>query len=73
VADVLVTLGLRAHLIAKAARQAGMKKASVVEFENADELVDWLKGHLASDDAVLIKGSHGLRMDKIVAALEVPQ
>jgi UDP-N-acetylmuramoyl-tripeptide--D-alanyl-D-alanine ligase len=73
VADVLVTLGLRAHLIAEAARKAGMKKTAVFEYEEASETVDWLKQHLTSDDAVLVKGSHGLRMDKIVAALEIPQ
>jgi UDP-N-acetylmuramoyl-tripeptide--D-alanyl-D-alanine ligase len=73
VADVLVTLGLRAHMIAEAARKAGMKKTSVFEYEDASETVDWLKQHLTSDDAVLVKGSHGLRMDKIVAALEIPQ
>jgi UDP-N-acetylmuramyl pentapeptide synthase len=28
---------------------------------------------LKPDDVVLVKGSHGLRMDKIVAALEIPQ
>jgi UDP-N-acetylmuramoyl-tripeptide--D-alanyl-D-alanine ligase len=73
VADVLVTLGLRAHMIAEAARKAGMKKMSVFEYEDASETVDWLKQHLTPDDAVLVKGSHGLRMDKIVAALEIPQ
>jgi len=73
VADVLVTLGLRAHMIAEAARKAGMKRTSVFEYEDANETVDWLKQHLMSDDAVLVKGSQGLRMDKIVAALEIPQ
>ena len=73
VADVLVTLGLRAHMIAEAARKAGMKDTSVFEYEDASETVDWLKQHLTSDDAVLVKGSHGLRMDKIVAALEIPR
>jgi UDP-N-acetylmuramoyl-tripeptide--D-alanyl-D-alanine ligase len=73
VADVLVTLGLRAHIIAEAARRAGMNKKAVFEYEDASETVDWLKKHLTSNDAVLVKGSHGLRMDKIVAALEIPQ
>jgi UDP-N-acetylmuramyl pentapeptide synthase len=30
-----------------------------------------LNKNLASGDAVLIKGSHGLRMDRITAALEI--
>ena len=70
VADVLVTLGPRAHMIAEAARRAGMKKASITEFEEFDPLMEWLKANLANKDAVLIKGSHGLRMDRITALLE---
>ncbi len=70
VADVLVTLGLRAHTIAESARKAGMKKSAVFESEEIAAVIDWLKENLTSDDAVLVKGSHGLRMDRIVAALE---
>lgn len=70
VADILVTLGVRAHIIADSARKAGMKKAAVFEYEQTAEIIDWLNQNLAASDAVLIKGSHGLRMDKIVAALE---
>jgi UDP-N-acetylmuramoyl-tripeptide--D-alanyl-D-alanine ligase len=73
VANVLVTLGLRAHIIAEAARKAGMKKSVIHEYEEFEPIVDWLKKNLTANDAVLVKGSHGLRMDKIVAALEVPQ
>ncbi len=73
VADVLVTLGPRAHLIAQAARKAGMQENAVFEYEDVSETVNWLKQRLTSTDAVLIKGSHGLRMDNIVAALERPQ
>ena len=71
VADTLLTLGTRAHIIAKAARRAGMKKSSVLEFEELDPIVDWLNENLSKNDSVLIKGSHGLRMDRIVNALEV--
>jgi len=70
VASTLVTLGPRAHMIADAARRAGMKKQSVIEFEEFDPLMEWLKANLTSKDAVLIKGSHGLRMDRITSMLE---
>lgn len=70
VADVLVTLGLRAHIIAESARKAGMKKNAVFEYEDIASVIAWLTENLNSNDAVLIKGSHGLRMDRIVAALE---
>ena len=71
VAARLLTLGPRAHMIADAARRAGMKPSSIFEFEEAEPIVDWLNKNLTASDAVLIKGSHGLRMDRITAALEV--
>ena len=71
VVKTLLTLGPRGHMIADAARRAGMRSANIVEFEEAEPIVDWLNKHLTSNDAVLIKGSHGLRMDRITAALEV--
>ena len=67
----MLTLGPRGHLIAEAARRAGLKSDRVIEFEEAEPIVDWLKNNLSEKDAVLIKGSHGLRMDRITAALEV--
>src|ERR1041384_3900699 len=70
VANVLLTLGERAHMIADAARRAGMKKTSVIEFDDLDTLVEWLKANLTEKDSVLIKGSHGLRMDRITTLLE---
>jgi UDP-N-acetylmuramoyl-tripeptide--D-alanyl-D-alanine ligase len=71
VAKTLLTLGPRAHMIAESARRAGMKPANIFEFEEANLVVDWLNRNLTSNDAVLIKGSRGLRMDRITAALEV--
>jgi len=71
VAKILLTLGPRAHMIADAARRAGMKSANIFEFEQPEPITDWLNKNLVSNDAVLIKGSHGLRMDRITAALEI--
>ena len=71
VARVMLTLGPRAHMIADAARRTGMKSANILEFENSEPIIDWLNKNLTSNDAVLIKGSHGLRMDRITAVLEI--
>ena len=71
VAETLVTLGGRAHMIAEAARRTGMKKTAIIEFDEIDPLIEWLKTNLTKKDVVLIKGSHGLRMDRITASLEV--
>ena len=71
VADILITLGHRAHMIAEAACNAGMKKSAIYEYEKIEPVVDWLKQNLCSDDVALIKGSRGVSMDQIVAALEI--
>jgi UDP-N-acetylmuramoyl-tripeptide--D-alanyl-D-alanine ligase len=71
VAKTLLTLGPRAHMFAEAARRAGMKASHILEFEQPEPIMDWLNKNLTSSDAVLIKGSHGLRMDLITAALEI--
>ncbi len=70
VADILLTLGTRAHIIAKSARKAGMPVNAILEFEKSEDLTEWLIENLTAKDAVLIKGSRGLRMDRITTALE---
>ena len=71
VAKTLITLGPRAHMIADSARRAGLKPANILEFEDSAPIIEWLNKNLTANDAVLVKGSHGLRMDRITAALEV--
>ena len=70
VTDILLTLGKRAHTIAKSARNAGMPAKNIFEFEEKEMLIAWLQENLTSKHSVLIKGSRGLRMDHITAALE---
>ncbi|HEY5731832.1 MAG TPA: UDP-N-acetylmuramoyl-tripeptide--D-alanyl-D-alanine ligase [Anaerolineales bacterium] len=71
VVNVLLTLGERAHIIAEAARRVTRKAGTIIEFDELDPLVTWLKTNLTKTDVVLIKGSHGLRMNRIISSLEV--
>lgn len=73
VADVLVTLGPRAHTIAAAAAGAGLSRAAIHEFDEIGPVADWLKQNLTGSDTVLIKGSRAVQMDKIVATLDLMQ
>jgi UDP-N-acetylmuramoyl-tripeptide--D-alanyl-D-alanine ligase len=73
VADSLITVGTRGHIIATAARRAGLVSRKITEFENDDEVIAHLRKSLTKEDVVLVKGSHGIRMDRITAALEVPE
>jgi UDP-N-acetylmuramoyl-tripeptide--D-alanyl-D-alanine ligase len=58
-------------MIADAARRTGGGKVTIIEFDELEPLVEWLTANLSKNDVVLIKGSHGLRMDRITSSLEV--
>lgn len=73
VVDELVTVGERGRMIAAAAYRAGLKSSVITELEDSQAAIDFLKQRLGDDDIVLVKGSHGIGMDRIVAALEVLQ
>jgi len=70
VADELITVGERAKLIASAALRAGLREDKVTQLADSQQAIDYLLPRLKSDDVVLVKGSRGMRMDYIVAALE---
>jgi len=46
IVDVLLTLGERAHIIADAARRGNGKKKTIVEFDELEPLLEWLKNNL---------------------------
>lgn len=70
VCDELVAVGQRGKMIAEAALGSRLSSDQVTWFETVPEVIEYLKGHLSEGDVVLLKGSHGLRMDKIASALE---
>jgi len=71
VADVVVTVGQLAKIIAKATADTGFLKKNIYSFAETAEAIEFLANFLTEDDVVLVKGSRGMRMDKIVASLEV--
>lgn len=70
VCDELITVGKLGAIIAQAARQAGLPARLITEVGTVQEAIDFLQNRLQKGDVVLIKGSHGLHMDRIVSALE---
>lgn len=70
VADLLVTVGRRARWIGDEARRAGMTSEQVVELEDSQAAIEFLRERVGAGDVILVKGSRGMRMDRIVAALE---
>jgi UDP-N-acetylmuramoyl-tripeptide--D-alanyl-D-alanine ligase len=71
VARHLVTVGERARWIGEEALRAGLPEAVLTTLEDSDQAVEFLRGEIGSGDVVLIKGSRGIQMDKIVSELEV--
>lgn len=71
VADYLITVGRLGRLIADAAVEAGLSRQRVTSVEDVPAAIDLLQKMLVKGDVALVKGSHGLRMDRIVSALEV--
>lgn len=62
-ADLVLTVGEAAAVIADGAGQR-----AVALPDNA-AAIDWLRGHLAPGDVVLVKASRGARLDQVAAAL----
>ncbi len=71
VADLLITVGPRARIIAEEARDAGLPTAAVVELDDAEQALGHLRRIIQRGDVVLLKGSRGVHLDRIVPALEV--
>lgn len=69
VADALITVGRRARTIGREALGAGMASTQVQMVEDAPESVGLLEELIRPGDVILIKGSLGMRMDRIVSAL----
>jgi UDP-N-acetylmuramoyl-tripeptide--D-alanyl-D-alanine ligase len=69
VADTLLTIGPRARLIAAEARARGLGDEQIRQFERKDEITQALREELREGDVVLIKGSRGLALEDVVAAL----
>jgi UDP-N-acetylmuramoyl-tripeptide--D-alanyl-D-alanine ligase len=72
-ADWLFTLGPLAEEIARGAIDAGFPDDRVFVAQSHDELVARLLEILQAGDRVLIKGSRGMRMEKVTASLRTSQ
>jgi UDP-N-acetylmuramoyl-tripeptide--D-alanyl-D-alanine ligase len=69
VAQVLVAVGPRGRWIGEEALKVGMNPLHVHIVEGINEVAALLEDLIEANDTILIKGSLGMRMDRIVAAL----
>lgn len=67
--DLVVTVGPLARDIGHGARAGGMPESSVVSVSGADDAAAIIPELLRPRDRLLVKGSRGVRMEKIIRAL----
>ncbi len=73
--DFLGVIGAFSSAVVDAARAAGMEEKAARSFDSHGDLADWFarlinSGRLGDEDWLLIKGSRGMAMEKILAALQ---
>ncbi len=69
ISDVLITVGPRAKFIGDSAIEHGYNKSNVYSFSGALETGDFLKNFIEKGDAILVKGSQGVRLERAVEAV----
>lgn len=69
VAKLLITVGQRARWIGEEAIASGLPKDKVVMVDDAVTAVPTLEALIEENDTILVKGSLGMRMDQIIAAI----
>lgn len=65
-ADILLTVGVRSRKTAEAALEQGMHEKNIFQYEDASKAGRELQTLLQPGDFILVKGSQGVRGEKIV-------
>jgi len=67
--DYLVTVGERSRDIVRAALESGMNEDRVSNFPTPEEAGLFVQNKMKQGDLILVKGSQGMRMEKVVKEL----
>ncbi|SMB96439.1 UDP-N-acetylmuramoyl-tripeptide--D-alanyl-D-alanine ligase [Desulfonispora thiosulfatigenes DSM 11270] len=67
--DKLIVIGKLAKHIGTGAEEAKMEPENIHYFNNNDDAISFLQEYTQKDDVVLVKGSRGMYMEKIVEEL----
>ena len=68
--DILVTVGHLSRHMAEGALKSGMRKDCIFSFSDSEETADHIIPLLKAGDLVLVKGSRGMKTEKIVKKLK---
>ncbi len=69
VVDLLVCVGIRSKATAEAAQSHGLREDQVVTYTDSIEAARELPIRITQEDSILIKGSQGMRMERVVEVL----
>lgn len=64
--DILITVGIRSRESAQAAMAAGMSEENIIQYDDSTKAGSEIQNLIQAGDVILIKGSQGMRMEKIV-------
>lgn len=67
--DYLIAVGERARDFIRGAKEAGMEDDYIFYFDRPDEAARFLQNRIKAGDVLLVKGSQGARMEKLVEEL----
>ena len=67
--DILITVGENAKLIAKEAQKNNFKNTNIYNFKDYKDCLENFQTLLSKNDIVLLKGSHGMNLIKVVEEL----
>jgi UDP-N-acetylmuramoyl-tripeptide--D-alanyl-D-alanine ligase len=67
--DYLIVVGPRAKYIKEGAIENKMKEKNIFEFENSIQAGEFMQTFVKDGDLILVKGSQGMRMERVVEAI----
>lgn len=67
--DVLIVVGPRAKVIKEGAIEVGMHGENIFEFLDSVQTAEFVKTFIKKGDLILVKGSQGMRMERVVEAI----
>lgn len=68
-ADLLLTVGTRAKFVAQGAIESGMDRKLIKEVDDARKAADILVKVIVPGDLIYVKGSQGMRLERVVRSL----
>jgi UDP-N-acetylmuramoyl-tripeptide--D-alanyl-D-alanine ligase len=69
--DILFTLGQQGDNVSRGVQKAGSCRTEINTFSDAQDLIQELTHRLRESDVVLVKGSRGMRMERILQSIIV--